>query len=53
MEDTDGCPEFPESPDVDPGVKPVQCNSCPCPYVQDAADLVAGDKVRAVLMDTN
>lgn len=51
VDDTDGCPEFIDTTDVDPGVKP-QCNVCPCPYVQDAADLVPGDKVRAVLLDS-
>lgn len=53
IEDTDGCPEFTDVPDIDPGVKPVQCNLCPCPYVQGAADLIAGDKVRAVLLNAD
>jgi len=51
IEDADGCPEFVDVQDTDPGVEPVQCNVCPCPYVQNAADLVQGDKVRAVLLN--
>lgn len=51
IEDVDGCPEFTDVPDVNPGVTP-QCNVCPCPYVQNAADLVQWDKVRAVLMNS-
>lgn len=54
IDDTDGCPDFPTIvvDDIDPGVKAVQCNACPCPYVQDAADIKAGDKIRAVLMNS-
>lgn len=51
IEDGDGCPEFVDTTDIDPGVTAAQCNACPCPYAQSDADLVQGDKVRAVLLN--
>ncbi len=50
VEDEDGCPEFIDIPDTPAGVIAGQCNVCPCPYVDAAADLVQWDKVRAVLL---
>jgi PKD domain/Thrombospondin type 3 repeat len=53
VKDSDGCPEI----DVTVNFPPTQisagsCVACPCQYAKDDAGVSAGDRVKAVLFDT-